>query len=328
MTIFWTRKNIYIGLITLLFIVSIPSGVYAFNNYSYNQMLKSAEMLLEKEDFDQAITNYNMALAYKTETDFINEKLNNALRQQKSKENFDEATLLFEQKEYLKAIEAFRQVDALDMKYHTKSQEIIAQYRNDNLNKAKQEAINQKYSDAISYLDIILDFDPSNSDANTLKNRYTKELAIIEEGLKKSEAEKIAQKQASNKLESAKKSGEQTIEKNPTQIPTVSGRPLPRAISTSGPFTLSLLDSVSSNGNRGFRFFITGPKDSQGCEVTGAAQSDSKLILYNGTMPYDGFTNIGILVQNFDTPPGKYQIGFSIKYNNKEYSLGGSVKLE
>jgi len=129
-------------------------------------------------------------------------------------------------------------------------------------------------------------------------------------------------------LESAIKAGEETTEKIPNQSPTLSGRPLPKAISTSGPFTLSLLDTVSSNGNRGFRFFITGPKDSYDCEVTGAAQSDLKLILYSGKMPDDGFINISILVQDRDTPPGKYQIGFSIKYKNNEYSLGGAVKLE
>ena len=328
MTKFLVTKKMYIGLIALLIIVSIPTGVYAYNIYSYNKILKSAELSLEKENFDEAIIKYTKALTYRTEATFINEKISIAKRQQNSKEYFDEATHLFEQKEFVKAIETFRKVDALDIKYYKKAQEVIDQYRNDNLNKAKQEAINQNYTVAINYLDIILEFDPSSSEATTLKDQYSKELARIAEAQKKLEAEKKALEQTANRLASEKTTQKQATEKVPSQSSTIPGRPAPKTISTSGPFTLSQLDVVLSNGHRGFRFFITGPRDSSGCEITGAAQSDLKLVLYNGSMPDDGFTNIGILIQDRDTPPGKYAIVFSIKYKNKEYSLGGSVTIQ
>ena len=89
---------------------------------------------------------------------------------------------------------------------------------------------------------------------------------------------------------------------------------------------MSLIET-SVNRKPAIQFFISGPKDSSGCEISGVAKSDSGLFsLYQGKMftggYYIGYVELG------DKPPGTLvTIGFSIKYKGNEYSLGGSVNV-
>ncbi len=303
----WVKHTIVLGLIVIILMISVPASIYAYNSYSYNQLIKSADILLEEENFDDAISKYNKSLSYKNETDYINEKINKAEKLKKSKANFDKATQFYAENEYFQAIEFYMKVDALDAKYYERSQDIITKYKTDSIINAKQEASKQKYTEAISYLDIILEIEPDNIEVTTLKDKYNHEITKLKEERARIEAEKKAK--------------EQVAQKEKIQRPALPGQ---KVISLSGPFSLSVIET-KLNGIPVNKLFIQGPKDSRGSAISGVAQSNTGFFKgYQGKMD-EGYYLPGY-VERRDNPPGTaVKIGFSIEYKGKKYSLGGSV---
>lgn len=190
----------------ILFTLAVPTSVYGYNYNSYKANLKQAETLLSDEQYDDSISAFVSLKSSKfsnSDSDFIDSKVRLASELKQSKEDFGAALKFFKEKKYIEAIESFKNVKELDKERYVKAQEKIKEssnlYITENIEKAKDEADNKKYDNAIEFLYIILNFDESNEEAANLKYTYNKEIQKIkDEEAKAQAAAQISQKQPIN----------------------------------------------------------------------------------------------------------------------------------
>jgi len=200
------KKKIKIIIIVIAcLVITIPTSVYAYSHYSYKTGFKQAETLLSDERYDDAINAFQQLLTIrfiKPDKSIIDEKVNLASTLKLSKETYVASVKLFEDKKYLEAIDCFKNVKESDIIRFSQSQEKIKEasnlYITDNINKAKAESDNEKYENAITFLDTVLKFDQSNQEAINLEDAYIKEIQRIKE---EEEARKRAEEEAIKKAE-------------------------------------------------------------------------------------------------------------------------------
>ncbi|MDZ4956907.1 hypothetical protein GNF51_14060, partial [Clostridium perfringens] len=200
----------------ILLIVAVPSVVYGYNYHSYNKDLKHAETLLSDEQYDDSVETFLSLKSSKfsnNDSDFIDSKVTLALELKQSKESFEAAVNLLDEKKYIEAIDHFNNVKESDKKRYDQAQEKIKDARNlyvtDNITKAKDEANNKEYDNAISLLETVLKFDSNNEEVIKSKNEYNLEVQKIkDEEASKKEADnqissQISEKQATNTSDSS-----------------------------------------------------------------------------------------------------------------------------
>lgn len=196
-----TESKKFIILVLLIVVaISVPTSVYGYNNYNFNKLFNSAIKQLNSEDFDGAITAFNASLKYKPNNkELVKNKVDLAKDLKDSKAYFDSAVALISEKKYLEAIDAFKVIKDTDVKRYNEAQNKIKECRDsyikENLDNAKSEASNKNYDKAITYLNIILNFDNSNKDAQALKDEYNNIQQKAAEA-KKEEDERIAAEKA------------------------------------------------------------------------------------------------------------------------------------
>jgi tetratricopeptide (TPR) repeat protein len=114
-----------------------------------------------------------------------------------SKESFESGVNLIHEKKYIKAINDFKNVKDSDKKRYNQAQEKIKEasnlYIEDNIPKAKAEATNKQYDNAINILETILKFDSNNKETINLKDTYNLEIQKIRD---EEEEKKHAEKEA------------------------------------------------------------------------------------------------------------------------------------
>lgn len=202
-------KCIIIAILAIcVLILGYKGAVYAYNRYNYNKYYTQASELLSAEKYDEAILNFNKALEYDDKSlDKINNQVELAKQLKISKLNYEEGINLLNNKDYLKAIDKFKNVIKDDKKRYDLAKQKIKEssdyYIKENIEKAESLANEKKYSEAIKYLDIILDFDSSNEEAIQLKKEYNDMIKKIEEErLKKLEEERLRKLQEKKKATS------------------------------------------------------------------------------------------------------------------------------
>jgi len=213
------NKKIKIIIIVIAcLVITIPTSVYAYSYHSYKTDFKQAETLLSDERYDDAINAFQQLLTIrfiKPDKSIIDERVNLASTLKLSKETYVASVKLYEDKKYLEAIDCFKNVKESDIIRFSQSQERIKEasnlYITDNINKAKAEADNEKFENAITFLDTVLKFDQSNQEATNLEDAYNKAIQRIKE---EAEARKKAEEDAIKKAEEAiKKTEEEAIKK-------------------------------------------------------------------------------------------------------------------
>ncbi|MDP4179420.1 MAG: hypothetical protein Q8900_13955, partial [Bacillota bacterium] len=182
------KKKIIVAaiILILLVVISIPISVHFYNLHNYNKYLELGQANLNKEKFDEAANDYKSALKYQSKNkEVINQKLSLVKLLKESKQKYDQAILLFNDKKYLDAINDFNDISKDDKNYYKKAQDKITEcktsYINDNISKAKTDADSKNYSEAITFLDTVLKFDSTCKEASSLKEQYNNEIQKIKD---------------------------------------------------------------------------------------------------------------------------------------------------
>lgn len=201
------NKRIKIILASLLLtIIAVPSVVYGYNYRSYKTNLKHAERLLNDEQYADSIEKFLNLKSSKFSNDdsaFIDSNVKLAAELKQSKESFESGVNLINEKKYIEAINDFKNVKNSDKKRYGQAQEKIKEasdlYIADNITKAKAEATNKQYDNALNILETILKFDSNNKETINLKDEYNLESQKIkDEEEAKKQAEENAKKDADN----------------------------------------------------------------------------------------------------------------------------------
>lgn len=187
------KRNLFISIAILIVLTLIPSVAYGYNSYSYKKHYNLGLENLKQDKYEEATAEFNKALEYKkSKANEINTQtaLIEILRQ--SKTDYEQGLALLGEKKYTEAITIFEKVVKEDEKRYSEAQGKISEskslFTSENINKAKQEAGNKRYQEAIKFLDNVINFDSSNNEASELKNQYTSEIEKIEEAKKEAEA--------------------------------------------------------------------------------------------------------------------------------------------
>lgn len=202
-----SKKIKIIVALLIVFTVAVPASVYGYSYNSYKTNLKHAETLLSEEQYDDSVTAFLSLKSSKfsnDDIDFIDSKVQLASELKQSKEDFDTAVKLFDEKKYIEAIDSFKNVKESDKERYVQAQEKIKEasnlYITENIAKAKEEAANNKYDNAVGFLDTVLKFDQNNEEAASLKDKYNKEIQRIKDEETKAQAEavQVSQKQSTS----------------------------------------------------------------------------------------------------------------------------------
>lgn len=209
-----------IVIILIIAILCTVGSAYAYNSYKYSEFTKVGESYLEKDEFNKAIQEFQKAKEYKkNEANNINEKIDNVNAIKTSKQNYEIGIEEFNNENYLEAVQYFKKVITQDKKRYALSKEKIDEYNDLYIekltDKAKKEAEEKNYEDAIETLQTILENFPENEEVSKLQSSFKSTLEEIkkeEERLRK-EAEEKARLEALRKEEEARKNAEEAKKK-------------------------------------------------------------------------------------------------------------------
>lgn len=184
-------------------IVLIVSGIwiYQYTSKNFNLNVSEAEKSFKMEKYAEAKQYYQTALKYKANKD-IQTKTKLCDDLQSSLNEFNRGTDLFNKKDYLGAVSAFKGVIAQDEKRFNMASDKISEssklYIEELFGKAKDFASKADYTSAISNIELILAFNPNNDAAKTLKTQYQADLEakIAAEAKVKAEADAKAKAQS------------------------------------------------------------------------------------------------------------------------------------
>ena len=163
-------------LMSLIVIVIISSFIGSYYYLSkikpYNQSVNTANVSMDKEEYDKAITQYEEALSFKKDAG-VNKKLDLARLLVKSKAFYETAIKLVTDKNYLEAVYNFKKVDELDKKRYSEAQSKISDckklYIEVNLKGAKDDLASGNFDKANILLANIVKIDPNNADVKKAK---------------------------------------------------------------------------------------------------------------------------------------------------------------
>jgi hypothetical protein len=216
-------------IVAILFMLALPTGVYAYQYNQYKNSFNKARSLLDNEKYDESINAFNgISNTYfgKKDLEEIKKEIEKAQKFKENKKVYDEALKLFIDKKYLEAIDSFKEIPEDDTKRYElakkKIDEAKSLYITLNIENAKSEAKSNNYDSAINYLALVLALDADNKDASTLKDEYikAKEAAALKakqeaEAKAKQEAEAKARREAEAKAkqQAADKAKKETVPK-------------------------------------------------------------------------------------------------------------------
>lgn len=234
------RKRVIIISLLIFTALAVPASVYGYSYHSYKTDLKHADTLLSSGHYEDSITAYNNLKSNKfskLDITVIDSSIQLASELKLSKEAFDNSVKLFEQKKYLEAIDSFKNVKASDKERYGQAQGKIKEagelYITDNITKAKAEANNGHYDNAVTFLDNILKFDQNNQEAVNLKDTYNREIQKLKD-------EETARKQAE---EAAKKKTEEARKTAVSNTPQAASKPAATITSESADNILRIHDN-------------------------------------------------------------------------------------
>ncbi|AGK96180.1 hypothetical protein [Clostridium pasteurianum] len=214
------RKRIRLIIVTcIVFFIIMTSSVYAYSLNSYNNLMNNGTQFLKEDKFDSSIVSYKKAQSTflgKKHSKEINDNINLANKVKNSKQSYDQGMQLYKDKKYIEAMDSFKKVAKEDSKRYIDSNNKINELKKlhiaENIENAKNEANNKKYDSAINFLNVVLNFDSNNNEANQLKNEYD---SLIKKQ-KEDEENKARQLQEAEQLkkETAEKNTNSTTNSN------------------------------------------------------------------------------------------------------------------
>lgn len=219
------KRNLFISVAILIALTLIPSVAYGYNSYSYKKHYNLGLENLKQDKYEEATAEFNKALEYKkSKANEINTQTTLIEILKQSKIDYEQGLALLGEKKYTEAITIFKKVVKEDEKRYSEAQGKISEskslFTSENINKAKEEASNKRYQEAIKFLENVIAFDSSNSEASELKNQYTAEMEKEKAELAKKEIEEKAKKEAEKKAEEKVKKEEQKKPSTTTDKPS------------------------------------------------------------------------------------------------------------
>lgn len=221
-----TRKNIILIFTSSIIILTlaIVSGYQYWNYRSFTALVNQAQTSLQSEDYAKAISLFEQAQAIKPDPTITN-SISLAKQMEQDKPKYIEASKKLSDKLYLDAMNDFNKImsykDSKD-----KSAQCKKLYIDDNLAKAKDAAGNQKYQDALTFVENVLIIDSENNVAKQLKVDYEKAITDKKAVEEKAKADQIAQAATqkaknSQKISSPEAAGQLVFERVYTNNPGI-----------------------------------------------------------------------------------------------------------
>lgn len=175
-------RILIVVVITVIALIGIGFGTYKYNKVqAYNNLVTTANKYMAQGDYDKAEVLFEQSLKYKNDSS-VQKNIKLATTLKKFKGIYNDGMKLINNKKYLEAIEKFKTIDKSGLKWYTNAQKEIKeckkQYIAQNIQLANDSAKNNKYNDAIKYLDEVLELDANNSEAKDLKNTFKKMLVL------------------------------------------------------------------------------------------------------------------------------------------------------
>lgn len=172
-------KNKLIKLFIMILIAfTIGFSTYTINTkIKMNSLLKKADEAITNEDYNKAIENYKFYLSY-DDSEPINNKLEEAIELEESKNIYSTAIGLMNDKKYLEAIDTFEKTNYNEESIATFVQQCETNYINEELNIAKNYASKENYEDAISTLDNALQLNNDSTEIANLLQDYREKFDI------------------------------------------------------------------------------------------------------------------------------------------------------
>lgn len=223
-----SKKKLYTTtVLALSLILGAPLSINAYNVHNYNKNINSGDSYKEKDEFTNSINSYKNASKYKNNEDLINEKIDEVKMLIESKNNYDQAINLFNDNQYIEAINLFKLVLKIDEKRYSLAQEKVtessANYISQYLDMAETKMNESNFNDAIGHLEKVIEFDKNNSQAQKLKdecNLKIEEKRQAEENAKKlEESKRIAEQQANSNTKANSNSTNTEAVTKPSQVP-------------------------------------------------------------------------------------------------------------
>ncbi|MDP4088086.1 MAG: hypothetical protein Q8930_02295 [Bacillota bacterium] len=180
--IFQKRAVIILLVLIVLAGVSALVGFNLYNRYSFSKYYNLGLEAMDSEHFDEAEKYLDKSLEFDSSRQKdITSKVELSERLKKSKADYEQAEALFNGKNYLQAMDIYKQIPVIDERHYEEAQGKIVLCRNryisENINMAESEADNGRYESAITYLDNVLKLDVVYEDALALKSQYNRALS-------------------------------------------------------------------------------------------------------------------------------------------------------
>ncbi|GAA0181638.1 hypothetical protein SH2C18_41450 [Clostridium sediminicola] len=166
-----------------LFLLVLISFTIGFSTYIINTKIKMNFLLIKADkamvsgNYEKAIDIYTLYLSYDSSKP-IDDKLEEAIRLEKSKKVYTTAIELMKDKKYLKALDTFKKTNYDEKSISTFVQKCEISYINKELNKAKNYTSEENYKEAILTLNNILLLDKDSLEIKNLIQDYREKYDI------------------------------------------------------------------------------------------------------------------------------------------------------
>ncbi|WP_088226118.1 hypothetical protein [Desulfosporosinus sp. FKB] len=174
----FSKRKLQLGAI-IFSCICIALILWASNYRDFNSNITEGDKSFKAENYSDAIEHYKAALSYKTD-DSVQEKLKLANSLKLSSDKYQEGMNQLNNKNYLEAYDAFKEVIPQDSKRFSSAKDKIAEcsklYINGKFADAKAASSNQDYDTAINEINLVLKFDSSNETAKALLQQYQADL--------------------------------------------------------------------------------------------------------------------------------------------------------
>ncbi|WP_312459060.1 hypothetical protein [Proteiniclasticum sp.] len=192
-----TKKRTQKTLLLVICGILLVSGTaFATQKYTqmqhYDEMLIDAELYLKEGRYTEAINLFEESLKIK-DNDEVVLSLERVKLLNEAITNYNEGIVLLNSKNYLDALQKFEKIPSMDHEIYQLSLEKIVickeGYVNDTVNHINDSISMKNYDEANKYIDELLKFDETNTEASSLKQSLEKK---IQEEKDKAEAERVA----------------------------------------------------------------------------------------------------------------------------------------
>lgn len=173
------KSKIVLGIIVLLILAGVGTGIYKSNNNNkgYNDLIKTANTYMDEGKYDEAIKTFEKSLNYK-EDENVRKSIKLAESLKEAKSIYNDGISLMNEKKYLEAIDKFNKIPKESEKMYNDAQARILECKRDyatiNIKNADKALKENKLEDANKYLEEVFKVDSESKEGQTLKIQLEK----------------------------------------------------------------------------------------------------------------------------------------------------------